>query len=322
MNLGTALFAALIGALAVLAFFVSVYHAVERPDDLSERLEAYATVARGDGSGRSRRREGGMRSLMGRLDRLLSGRGAAQRLALNLAQAKLRMTVPEFLAIEIGATVVGGLLGFALRGYVITAIVCAVIGAALPIALVSRRRGKRLKAFEDQLVDVLSLIVGSIRGGHALPTALDLVSQELGPPAAEEFAYVLREIGLGLTQSEALNNLVRRMESQDLQLVVSAVNISHEVGGNLSVVLEKIAETIRERIRLQGEIRVLTTQQRLTSYLLAGLPFVLAAILSMINPEWMMRLFAPGWYRIIPAYAITSVLIGFVITQKLTRIEV
>ncbi|MCL6430535.1 MAG: type II secretion system F family protein [Anaerolineae bacterium] len=320
--MGVILIAAFVGALAVLIFFVGIYLTVERPDDLSERLELYATVAQGDGGRRGRRREGGLRSLLARLDRLLTGRSAAQRLGLYLAQASLRMTVPEFLAIELGATVTGACLGFLLRGYLITAIACAAIGAALPLFLVMRRRGKRLKAFQDQLVDVLSLIVGSIRGGHALPTALDLVSRELPPPASEEFAAVLREIGLGLTQAEALNNLVKRMESPDLELVVTAVNISHEVGGNLSLVLDKITETIRERIRLQGEIRVLTTQQRLTSYLLVALPFVLSAVLALINPEWMMRLFAPGWVRIIPAFAVVSVFIGFVITQKMTRIEV
>ncbi|HOG48737.1 MAG TPA: type II secretion system F family protein, partial [Anaerolineae bacterium] len=184
------------------------------------------------------------------------------------------------------------------------------------------RRQKRIKAFHDQLIDVLTLIVGSLRGGHALLTALDLVSKELGPPASEEFDRVLREIGFGLTQAEALNNLVIRMETDDLQLIVTAVNISHEVGGNLSTVLEKITETLRERIRLQGEIRVLTTQQRLTSYVLAALPLVLTVVLGVMNPGWIMQLLQPGWTRLIPVAALASDAVGFVLAQLLTRIEV
>ncbi|MDI7276476.1 MAG: type II secretion system F family protein [Anaerolineae bacterium] len=316
------LIAALVGAMAVVALFAGIYSVADRPDDVTSRLEVYAAVSHGDSGQRRQRGHGGLRAVLGRVDRLLTGRGMAQRLALMLAQASLRMTVPEFLVIEMSAAVVGGCVGFILRGYLVTAVACAALGAALPLIFVARRRGKRIKSFHDQLVDVLSLVVGSIRGGHALPTALDLVSKELSPPASEEFAHVLREMGLGLTQTEALNNLVKRMESGDLQLVVTAVNISHEVGGNLSLVLDKIAETIRERIRLQGEIRVLTTQQRLTSYLLVALPFVLAMVLALINPDWIMRMFAPGWVRIIPVFATVSVLIGFVITQKLTKIEV
>lgn len=314
------LITALLGTVAVLALFAGVYATVEQSDSVSDRLQAYAAMSQDREQTKGRR--SGLTPVLRRLDRLLSGQAMAQRLALQLAQANIQVTLPEFLMVEISGAVVGGAIGLIFKGYFISAVAGVVLGLAVPYLYVQRRRQKRIDAFHGQLVDVLSLIVGSLRGGHALTTALDLVSKELSPPTSEEFGRVLREMGFGLTQTEALNNLVTRMESDDLQLIVTAVNISHEVGGNLSEVLEKIAETIRERIRLQGEIRVLTTQQRLTTYLLVALPIVLSVVLSLINPGWIMRLFAPGWVRIIPVMAFMMEIMGFLISMRLTRIEV
>jgi tight adherence protein B len=311
----------MVGTLAVIALFMAIYSVTERSDDIAGRLAAYASGAR-EQAGPGERRRSGLAPLLSQLDRLLSGQAMAQRLALMLAQANIRTTLPEFLLVEAAAAVIGGLVGLLWQGYAISCLAGALVGLAVPYLVVLNKRNKRLKAFQDQLVDVLSLTVGSLRGGHALPTALDLISKELSPPASEEFGRVLRETGYGLSQAEALNNLVVRMESPDLQLVVTAINITHEVGGNLSLVLEAIAETIRERIRLHGEIRVLTTQQRMTSYLLALLPIGLGVVLALVNPGWVMRMFEPGWVRIIPIAALVSEAIGFVITQKLTRIEV
>jgi len=318
--LPNALAVGLISTLAVLAFFIGIYVVVERPGSIADRLETYAAVRRPQ----SERTEGrkGISRLLGRIDQLLRGRSGANKLALRLAQANMRITVPEFIVITASVSAVLGMLGFVVQRHIVSGVAMAAIGLAVPWVFMEVRRQKRIKAFHDQLIDVLTLIVGSLRGGHALLTALDLVSKELGPPASEEFDRVLREIGFGLTQAEALNNLVIRMETDDLQLIVTAVNISHEVGGNLSTVLEKITETLRERIRLQGEIRVLTTQQRLTSYVLAALPLVLTVVLGVMNPGWIMQLLQPGWTRLIPVAALASDAVGFVLAQLLTRIEV
>ncbi len=309
-----------VSTLAVMAFFAGVYVLVERPGDVSHRLEAYATVRQRETGKATGQR--GLSRLLSRFDRLLSGQSTARQVALRLAQANLRLTVPEFLVVCASGSVVLGVMGFAFQRHIVSGMAAGAIGFAVPWVYIEWRRQKRIKAFHDQLIDVLTLVVGSLRGGHALMTALDLVSKELGAPASEEFERVMREIGFGLSQTEALNNLVLRMETDDLQLIVTAVNISHEVGGNLSTVLEKITETLRERVRLQGEIRVLTTQQRLTSIVLAALPFVLVAVLGVINPNWIMQLFAPGWVRIIPVAAMISDIIGFILAQMLSRIEV
>jgi len=318
--LTTALAVGLLSTLAVMAFVMGVYVVVERPGDITHRLETYAAVARKPHDKSESRK--GISGLLGLLDRLLSGQSIGRALALRLAQANIRMTVPEFIVISLSLAVALGAVGFAFQRHFISGLAAGAVGLALPWVLLESRRGKRIKAFHEQLIDVLTLVVGSLRGGHALLTALDLVSKELGPPASEEFDRVLREIGFGLSQAEALNNLVARMETDDLQLIVTAVNISHEVGGNLSMVLEKITETLRERIRLQGEIRVLTTQQRLTSYVLAALPILLTIVLAVLNPKWILQMFQPGWVRIIPAAAFISDAVGFTIAQMLTKVEV
>ncbi len=306
--------------LGVLAVFAGVYVLVEAPDDMRRRLQAFAGAV--EGERRARHRGPALKALAAWVDRVFSGQAFAQRLALQLAQANVRMTVPEFLVLPVVAAGLGGLLGYLLQGYAISAIAGAAFGLVVPWIVLGWRRRKRLNAFQAQLLDVLSLITGSLRAGHGLLNALHVVTSELGPPASEEFGRVVREIGFGLSQAEALTNLIRRMESADLDLIVTAVNVSHEVGGNLALVLEKIAETIRERIRLQGEIRVLTTQQRLTTYLLVALPVVLGGVLSLINPGWMMRLFQPGPVRLIPVVAGVLEVFGFLIARRVARVEV
>lgn len=319
--MSTPLIVAVISAMAVIAFFFGIYAVVEPPNEVAERIKAFGAVAREIGVPDGRRRRG-IGGLLAALDRLLSGQATSQRLSLHLAQGNVQLTVPEFMVITFSAAVVGGSFGFVLQAQFISALAGAIIFAVFPLLYIERKRQKRLKTFHYQLVPVLQLIVSSLRGGHALNNALSLAGKELEPPASEEFSRVLREMGFGLSQTEALNNLVKRMESDDLELIVTAINISHEVGGNLSLVLEKIADTIRERIRLVGEIRVLTTQQRLTTYLLVALPMVLGLVLALINPQWMLRLFAPGLIRAIPIGALVSEFIGFVIAQRLTKIEV
>ncbi len=311
---------AIMCAMAVMAFFSGVYIIVERTADLRGRVEAY-TGRPGEGTAAAQERRRESRRLGRILERFLSGRAVTERLALRLAQANIHMTVGEAVLVGLGAAAAGGAVGYLLRGYFVSALAGSAAGLAVPWLTLERKRQARIKAFQDQLLDVLALVVGALRAGHGLLNSLDLVSKELSAPASEEFSRVVREVGFGLSQNQALDNLVERMESDDLHLIVTAINISHKVGGDLSLVLEKIAQTIRERIQLQGEIRVLTTQQRLTSYLLVALPLILAGILAVLNPAWIMRLFRPGWVRILPVTALFLEIVGFLIARRFARID-
>ena len=132
---------------------------------------------------------------------------------------------------------------------------------------------------------------------------------------------MLREVGLGRSASQALGELAHRMQNKDLNLLVTAINIQYQVGGNMTTMLESVTETIRERIRLFGEVRVLTTQQRITSYVLALLPFFVAGIMFLINPEYMKRLFDPS-IRCIPIGALFGIILGFIVVQRIARIDI
>jgi len=167
-------------------------------------------------------------------------------------QADLRMTVSEYILIRAAVVLAGFLLGVLWTHNPGAGAILAIAGFFLPRLYIRYRRGKRLEAFSSQLEDVLMLAVGALRAGHSFLQALSIVVDEIPPPASDEFRRVVREVGLGLSLPEALSNLVRRIESDDLDMIVTAVNIQQEVGGELAEILDTISETIRERVRIQG----------------------------------------------------------------------
>jgi len=171
-------------------------------------------------------------------------------------------------------------------------------------------------------MDVLVLITGAVRAGYSFLQSLDVVVQEMKPPVSEEFRRVRREVSLGLPLSRALTNLHARMQNEDLYLVLTAVNINSHVGGNLATMLEVVTNTIRDRIRLFSEIRALTSQQRFSGYMLSLLPFIVIAILFVVSPDYISRLFQPGIMLCIPIGALIFVLMGNIVIQLMSRMDV
>ena len=157
----------------------------------------------------------------------------------------------------------------------------------LPRFWLSRRKAGRLGAFNKQLPDTITLLANALRAGSSFLQAIELVVRESRPPISTEFGRVIREVNLGLPFEQALENMVRRVRSDDLELMATAISIQHTVGGNLAEILDSIAYTIRERIRIQGEIRTLTAQQRLSGYVVGFLPIGLAAFLFIAAPNFM-----------------------------------
>jgi len=171
-------------------------------------------------------------------------------------------------------------------------------------------------------VDVLVLVTGAVKTGFSLLQAMEVVEREMQPPARDEFRRVHVEVGLGISLSQALDNLGARMQNQDLDLVVTAVKIHNQVGGNLSTMLEAVTETVRERDRLFREARVITTQQRYTAYLISLLPIAIGLLMFMLNPDYIMQLFTNGLYILIPILAVVGVIAGHFVLQRITKIEV
>ena len=305
-------------ALAVIAVFVGMLN-LAGDEELGTRLAAYVgrpVVAAGQGKVKK------VSSLAERLNRLISRQAFADRIATSMARANLPLTVPEFVLLTVGCVAVGGILGLFISGQLISGIILGSAGFFVPRLYVQHRQHRRQRSFEDQLSDVLTMLVGALRAGYGFVQSLDIVAQEMPPPACEEFRRAVQEVGLGLSQDRALQNLVRRMESDDLDMIITAINVQYEVGGNLAMLLETMSGAIRERMRIHREIRVITAQQRLTGYVLALVPFGLAAILLMLNPGYMMRLFQPGGMLCIPIGAIILIVLGFLTIQKIVAIDV
>ncbi len=244
----------------------------------------------------------------------------------NLAQADLRLRPMEYIGLRVLAVFLGTLVGFAFgAGNLLFTVLGFILGLVGPGMYVKIRRSRRLARFNDQLPDMLNLMVNSLRAGYSTQQAMEAVSRELPPPISTEFRRVVQELQVGIPMERALDNLLRRVPSDDLDLVVTAILIQREVGGNLAEVLETISDTIRERIRVQGEIRTLTAQVRLSGNIIAAVPFLLFLLIYRINPEYMGQFLAPENRTcglMILGTTVVMIAIGFVIMQKIAKIEV
>lgn len=262
---------------------------------------------------------------MKQIDEAIQDRPWAQKWRAQLARADLKITVAEYAAFHFVA--MAGVFAFSFfifaPGNPIMAILAAFVGLFLPRIYVARQVSSRLIRFEQQLPDTLGLWVNALRSGYSVLQAMEAISKDAPEPTSTEFRRVVQEVQLGIDMQDALDHLISRVESEDLDLVVTAVNIQREVGGNLAEILEVIQDTIRERIKLKGEIRVMTSQGRVTGYLISFLPIGLALLLSLISPGFMdpmLRNRMCGW----PLMGIGLAMIGMgsAAIQKIIDIEI
>ncbi len=245
-------------------------------------------------------------------------------IATTLAQADLKLKPVEYIALMILAALGVGALAWYFGGRLIfSGMIGMVIGLLLPRFYVGRQKTKRLTRFNQQLQDMLNLMVNGLRAGFSTMQAMEAVSKELPQPISGEFRRVVQEMQLGLTMENALDNLYRRIPSDDLDLIIVAINVQREVGGNLAEILDTISYTIRERVRIKGEIRVLTSQVMYSGRFLALLPIILSLILWFINRSYMMTFFDNLVCGIIMlSLAAIMVGTGYFIMTRIANIEV
>jgi tight adherence protein B len=269
------------------------------------------------------------------LNKAMEQRDFGANIARDIARADLRIKVSEYLMIWAGSTLAVPAIFFVL-GFVLPALsnpiallVGLLIGFMIPGKWLGRRRGKRFNSFNKQLPDTIMLIANALRAGSSFLQAIELVVRESRPPISIEFGRVIREVNLGLPFETALENMVRRVRSDDLELMATAISIQHTVGGNLAEILDSIAFTIRERIRIKGEIRTLTAQQRLSGYVVGFLPISLAGFLFVAAPGFMQPMFAnPPAILGLPAGVVVlafggfMMFMGFMFIRKIVDIEV
>lgn len=315
--------------IAILAFGVvmGIFFVIARllggsDSAIEERLDQFVS-REVDGKPSAVERERTPSVLTQSLDEAVAGRGFAENIRTQLARANLKLTPGEYLILTVTS-----ILGTALITYVvmhqnlILTFGGLVLGFFLPRFYVKFRQAKRLKDFNSQLGDAINLLANGLRSGYSLLQAMEAVAHEMPPPISEEFQRVVREIGLGLSNERAMNNMLRRIPSDDLDLMITAINVQHEVGGNLAEILETISHTIRERIRIKGEIRVLTAQGMISGYVISFLPIGLGLILYAMNPDYIGAMFKEpcGWAMI--AVGTISAIIGFIAIRKIVNIEV
>jgi tight adherence protein B len=237
-----------------------------------------------------------------------------------LAQSGKDWTVAGFVGWSLGA----GLAAWAASYWWPLPIRLAVsIGAILlPLQLVLRARAKRLNRIENQLADALELMSRALRAGHAFPTALKMVGDEMKDPIAAEFRMVFDEINFGISMQDALANLVNRVPSTDLRYFVVALMIQRETGGNLSELLDNIGRIIRDRIKLLGQVRVLSAEGKMSAWVLGLLPFGAGGMVQLANPQFLAVLFTDSAGKKMVSFALGMMVLGFFVMRKIIRIRV
>jgi tight adherence protein B len=259
----------------------------------------------------------------------VTGSSYGDNLSRELARADIKLKVGEYIAIMIIAACGVGIIFYLIGGRsLLLALGGGAIGLFIPRFYVRSQQSRRLIRFNDQLSDMLNLMVNGLRAGYSTMQAMEAVSKELPAPICDEFRRVVQEMQLGVPMQLSLENLLRRIPSEDLDLVITAINVQREVGGNLAEILDTISYTIRERVRIKGEIRVLTTQVMYSGRFLALMPLIVMGILFVLNREYMMEFFKPENNAPIPCGYISLVcsailiIVGYVIMNKIADIEV
>jgi tight adherence protein B len=321
-------------ALVVLGLFFGIARFSGGNPNMKGRLERFA----GDGPQEEDKKKGekaekkqfslglGETQLAARVDKAVSQRIFGKTVQRRLAQADLKLTLFEFMLAKVFATITGAAVGLYVgRGGAVPTVIFGLTGIAIgffaPDLFVKFRISKRLKDFNGQLGDTLGLLANSLRSGYSMLQSMELVARESPDPIGTEFKRVVREVGLGLSPQEALNNLLRRLPSDDLDLMITAINIQYEVGGNLAQILDTISHTIRERVRIKGEIQVLTAQGRVSGYIISALPPFIGVVVTLINPTYMNTMWDFPWI-IMPICGGILVFVGFMIIRKIVNIEV
>ena len=278
--------AAVLAGLAVFLSVLGLNSLITAGSEVDDRLDAYATMNTAFNANVE-----DQAGLGERVNSYLNERGFTGSMAAALTRADVKLTVLEYMLIKLALLLTPLLLLWLFTGQLIGGLFLGAVCFFVPDLWLRQREAKRRSDFDQQLPDTLALIVSGLRAGFSLQQSLLNVAKEAPEPTATEFKRLGQEVQLGVALQEALDGLVRRIKSPDLDMIVSVFKIHSRVGGNLSQVLETVGTTIRERVRLRREVQVITAQQRYASYVLGAIPPILGMILMCLNSDYMLVLF-------------------------------
>jgi tight adherence protein B len=319
--MGLALVLAVIAAVGVLAAFAAM--AMPRPAMSAAALDPWDLGAAG------RLQPLTIRDRINQPFQALAERSNRQRrlnggltMAENLARADLKLRTSEFVMIQVGFLAGGAALGLLRFGFGWQFVVAGVGAYLLPMRYVKWRQRRRLRDFNKRLPDTLSLLANALKAGLSLPQAIEAVTQNSVPPISDELARVTREANLGTTIPVALSNMVRRVGSEDLDLIVTAIAVNASIGGNLARILDTISHTIRQRVQVKMQISALTAQARASGWVITLLPFVVAVILDVITPSYFRVMFTDPVGRVLLGLALLSIILGNIFVRRITNFRI
>lgn len=259
--------------------------------------------------------------IRGTLKKGISG-GDQERLKRTLLSAGVKMKPEEYVMLRFFTAVVLGGICYMIFSNIVFIIIGLVVGFFLPKIWLNGKKRKRIEKFNDGLADMITTIIGSLKSGYSFSQAMKIVAEESEPPVKDEIGLLLNELNYGITMEEALNNLKKRMPSVDLEIMIHATLIQRQIGGNLSTILEIIVNTIRERKKLERHVRTLTAQGRLSGKIIAALPVFMALIMYLLNRKYILDFLNNRYGQIAIAVGSFSCILGFVIINRITKIEV
>lgn len=256
------------------------------------------------------------------LNSLLSHRDWSGRMAGELAQAGIGISVGAFALIRSVLVAGSAVVVAALTGIPLLGLPAAIVAVLVPSLYLKRAKRQRVRRLEQQLPEVLTLLSNALKAGVGLMQGLQHIAGEVDEPLGGELRRMLRDVAVGITLEEALRTLAERVPSESLEIVTTAIVIQRAAGGNLAEILDTVADTIRERDQIQGEIRTLTTQQTYTGYLLVLLPAGIAAVITLMSPDYMRPLFSTDLGKMLIGGAVTMDILGFMVMRRILAIEV
>lgn len=294
----------------------------EQKQSISKRLDNLGKIPGENDYGTERETGVDILKVLSAVGGTFTGLSFTAKLENDLDKADILLKVEEFIGLNIVIAFGGGLLGFILSGgQSKIAVLGFMIAALIPTAFIYLQKKKREALLSEEIGESLTGMSNSLRAGFSFQQAMDLVSKETQGPLGKEYRRTLREINLGVTTEQALQNLINRVQNDDLELMISSVLIQRAIGGNLAEIFDKIADTIRQRIRMKGEVKVLTAQGRVSAWIIGLMPIALILIISIINPGFLNVFFETkvGWIML--ASAAFSEVIGFIVINKIVNIE-
>ncbi|MDW7675481.1 MAG: type II secretion system F family protein [Bacillota bacterium] len=262
------------------------------------------------------------KEMLSKISKVFKSVTLAHRLEAELERADLPLKGEEFITLTLLAMTVPAMLVLLITKSVIIAVLFIFLGFIIPNTMLKSAQAKRLAQLNNQMGDTLVMMANSLRAGFSFFQAMDLISKEMPAPISQEFNRVLREMNLGTPTEEAIEKMGQRVKSEDMDMAITAVLIQRQVGGNLAEVLDKISHTIRERVRIKGEVKTLTAQGRISGVVIGLLPVALLAVLLIINQSYAMMLFTHPIGLILLIGGAFSEIMGILLIQKIVNIKI